>query len=139
VIEEKPADGLAILLGEDDPVNAMLVKAILRKAGHRVELATDFAALTKAAVSAGGKPDLVICDMHMPGGTLVEFLKTVRASEAAAQVPIMVLTGEASAELLESLGRCGADNILQKPVDPMHLTEEVRRLHHAGTKHRLAR
>ncbi len=131
--------GLDILLGEDDPVNAMLVKAILKKAGHRVRLMTDFQALATAAIQAGASPDVIICDMHMPGGTLMDFLATCRANAPAEALPILVLTGEGGPDLHDRLLRGGADRVLQKPVDPARLVEELQLLHTQGTNHRQAR
>ena len=131
--EPDAASGLDVLLGEDDPVNAMLVKAILKKAGHRVRLVTDFPSLLEAATGGGPQPDLVICDMHMPGGTLVEFLKTLRAAAVSSRMPVMILTGEAGSELHRELVQLGADRVLQKPVDPDTLQKEVKQLVAGGT------
>jgi signal transduction histidine kinase len=131
--------GLDILLGEDDPVNAMLVRAILKKAGHRVRLMTDFQSLGAAATQAGASHDVIICDMHMPGGTLMEFLSTCRASAPVEALPILVLTGEGAPDLHDKLVWGGADLVLQKPVDPTRLLDQLQLLHTQGTKHRQAR
>ncbi|WP_161974145.1 hybrid sensor histidine kinase/response regulator [Rhizobium deserti] len=142
-----PADGPAtpgqyILLGEDDPVNAMLVRAILKKAGHRVRLVDDFATLKNAAEETGDRPDLVICDMHMPGGTLVDFLSwsfTKERLSASASVPVVVLTGDARPELRQQVLRLGASRLLQKPIDPRLLIEEVQLLLQPATNRQQAR
>ncbi|RWX76818.1 response regulator [Neorhizobium lilium] len=137
-VPQVPA-GLDIVLGEDDPVNAMLVKAILKKAGHRVRIMADFPDLTAAATHAENAPDLVICDMHMPGGTLMQFLAAFRAAAPSRYTPIMILTGEAAPELHQKLLRCGADRVLQKPVNPGQLVEEVQHLRPEGTNRSQAR
>ncbi|MDE1159875.1 MAG: ATP-binding protein [Neorhizobium sp.] len=128
--------GLDIVLGEDDPVNAMLVRAVLKKAGHRVRLMEDFPSLMIAASGAdGGRVDLVICDMHMPGGTLEAFLgqhAALTAHPEGKPIPIMVLTGEARSDIRQQALADGAAIVLQKPVDPRILAEQVRLICPAG-------
>jgi CheY-like chemotaxis protein len=129
--EEKREPGLDILLGEDDPVNAMLVAAILRKAGHRVRLTEDFPSLSSAFAEAA--TDLVICDMHMPGGTIVDFLAH-RITQEQRDVPVVVLTGDSRGEARRKVIEHGARKVLQKPVDPSALIEEVRLLGRNATE-----
>jgi CheY-like chemotaxis protein/anti-sigma regulatory factor (Ser/Thr protein kinase) len=119
---------LHVLLGEDDPVNAMLVRAILKKAGHRVHLTGNFEELTEAAMQGEDRPDLILCDMHMPGGTLARFLAKLRAAPKMQDMPVMVLTGEAGPDFHRELLGCGADRVLQKPVHPDQLVAEVQQL-----------
>jgi signal transduction histidine kinase/CheY-like chemotaxis protein len=133
-VEQEP--GLDILLGEDDPVNAMLVSAILRKAGHRVRLMQDFPSLTGALGEAAA--DLVICDMHMPGGTIVDFL-THRATVDVRDIPVVVLTGDSRGEARRKVIEHGACKVLQKPVDPGVLIEEVRLLGRTAVELKQAR
>lgn len=44
------ASGLSILLGEDDPINAMLVRVVLEKGGHKVRHVEDFETLLDCAL-----------------------------------------------------------------------------------------
>jgi signal transduction histidine kinase/CheY-like chemotaxis protein len=132
VAELLPETGLDILLGEDDPVNAMLVRAVLKKAGHRVRVMEDFTALMNAASQADARPDVIICDMHMPGGTAAEFLSTIFSDEYLANgpgVPVLVLTGDSRSEVRRQMLHLGASKVLQKPIDPRQLIEEVQLLH----------
>ncbi len=138
VVPQAPS-GLDILLGEDDPVNALLVKAILKKAGHRIRLMPEFGQLTAAATDVDTLPDLILCDMHMPGGSLLHFLSVLRTQPSAPRIPVIVLTGEAGPDLHQQLLRCGADRVLQKPVDPGQLVEEVNHLRAATLNRSLAR
>jgi CheY-like chemotaxis protein/anti-sigma regulatory factor (Ser/Thr protein kinase) len=141
VADGPPPPGQYILLGEDDPVNAMLVRAILKKAGHRVRLVDDFARLKEAAEETE-RPDLIICDMHMPGGTLVDFLSWSFVQQrlaTGASVPVVVLTGDARPEAREQVLRLGASRLLQKPIDPRLLIEEVQLLHQPVVNRQQAR
>lgn len=63
-------------------------------------------------------PDLVICDMQMPGMTGIELLRTLRArADTLAQVPFVFLTAFADRETAIDGRRAGADDYLVKPVD----------------------
>ncbi len=85
--DEEPATahpagpGYSILIGEDDPVNAMICQAILEKAGHRARLADTFTKLD--AAFAEKRPDLILTDHHMPDGVCLDFIARLRETEAA--------------------------------------------------------
>jgi signal transduction histidine kinase/CheY-like chemotaxis protein len=123
-----PRRALNILLGEDDPVNALLLRAALTKAGHRVHRCDDFTGLLQAATSAETMPDIILSDMHMPGGSLAGFLSTLRNGPKGVSIPVIVLTGDSSEDLrLEAL-RSGARIVLDKPVEPARLLREIEAL-----------
>jgi CheY-like chemotaxis protein len=114
---------LDILLGEDDPVSGLLVAAVLRKAGHTVRSVEDFGSLIEAL--GENRPDVVLCDMHMPGGNIMDLISA--ASRTALQpVPVMVLTAESRGEARRKVIDQGACKVLQKPLDPAVLIEELR-------------
>ena len=82
--------GLAILVAEDNEINALLARALLVKLGHRPTVATSGAAAVEAwfAARAGGEPyDLVLMDVHMPGSDGIEATRRIRAAEAQAGEP----------------------------------------------------
>lgn len=131
--------GLSILLGEDDPVNALLVQTTLERAGHSVRLAGDFAALREAlAERPRARIDLLITDLNMPGGEGVEFMTDLRRRERAdglPPLPALVLSGETADAVRQAVLAAGADRVLVKPVSPGELLAEIRghRTGFAGT------
>ncbi|MDR6815980.1 signal transduction histidine kinase/CheY-like chemotaxis protein [Neorhizobium sp. 2083] len=128
VIEKHP-EGLDVLLGEDDPVNALIIRSVLTKAGHRVRLIEDFPTLIKAALDRDMPLDLIISDMHMPGGDVFSLLAALRADEengVRSPVPVIVLTGESREATHREALLNGASRVLAKPADPLALLEEVR-------------
>lgn len=63
-------------------------------------------------------PDLVICDMQMPGMSGIDLLRALRArSDALARVPFVFLTAFGDRETAIDGRRAGADDYLVKPVD----------------------
>lgn len=124
--------GLSILLGEDDPVNALLVQTTLERAGHSVRLAGDFASLREALAERMRSPvDILITDLNMPGGYGVDFIADLRSRERAegtAPVPALVLSGETAEAVRQVVLAAGADRVLMKPVSPGDLLAEIRGL-----------
>ncbi len=65
-----------------------------------------------------GTPDLIICDMQMPGMNGLQLLEKLRArSDAMATVPFVFLTAFGDRETTIHGRKAGADDYLVKPVD----------------------
>jgi signal transduction histidine kinase/CheY-like chemotaxis protein len=131
---EKPVEG-GVLLAEDDPVNAFMVRAVLERAGHTVRVVEDFEALAATLFDAPAAiriaPELIVTDLNMPGGDGFSMLK--RLHEEARQsgrkaVPVIVLTSDSQADTREQLLAAGASAVLSKPADPKALTAEIGRV-----------
>ncbi|WP_275787974.1 PAS domain-containing hybrid sensor histidine kinase/response regulator [Pararhizobium gei] len=134
VLNDRQPQG-GVLLAEDDPINALMVRAILERAGHTVSTVRDFQAVDLALFDASqaerAKPRLIISDLNMPGGDGLSMLKRLRAQERLSDeppVPVIVLTSDTQADTLRDLLAAGADAVLAKPADPQALTTEVSRL-----------
>lgn len=122
---------LEILLGEDDPVNGMLVRAMLAKAGHRVRLVEDFDGLRTRAQNAEARPNVIVTDFNMPGGTGAAVLAQLRAQErrqGLPALPIIVLTADSRDSIRRQALLAGADAVIVKPVDPERLMTTVQNL-----------
>ncbi|THF47059.1 hybrid sensor histidine kinase/response regulator [Allorhizobium terrae] len=132
-----PSASLNVLVGEDDFVNATLLRAVLQKAGHIVGQVSDFDALRReVAADTGEAIDLIITDLGMPGGegaSVIRYIRMIEQLKQRSRRPVLVLTGDlrvsARAEALAS----GADLVLQKPVNPERLLNEIQSL---MTQHR---
>jgi signal transduction histidine kinase/CheY-like chemotaxis protein len=124
-----PGDGLAVLLGEDDPINAMLVRVMLEKGGHTVRHVEDFEALLDCALGeASGRPDIIISDLSMPGGSGADMLGRLRAHErrlGLPSVPVIVLTADKRDESRRQVLLSGANRVMVKPIEPVRLLTEV--------------
>ncbi len=126
------ATGLAVLLAEDNDINALLARTVLEKSGARVVRARDGAeAVSKAAnerADDGGPGfDIVLMDIHMPDMDGVEAAKRIRAlypeeAEAGAgRPPIVALTANAFAEDKAAYLAAGLDDYLAKPFEKQDL------------------
>ena len=119
-----PSGGLKILLAEDNPVNALLIRELLRRRGHQVrEVTTGTAAV---AVVENEDFDLLLTDIHMPGMDGIEAAKVIRALEEKhfrRRMPIVALTADALETGKRACQEAGMDGFLTKPVDPAELEE----------------
>jgi CheY-like chemotaxis protein len=118
------ATGLKILLAEDNPVNALLIRELLRRRGHQIrEVTTGGAAV---AAMENGDFDLLLTDIHMPGMDGIEATRAIRAMEEKnfrPRVPIVALTADALETGKRACQEAGMDGFLTKPVDPAELEE----------------
>ena len=125
--------GFKVLLAEDNPVNALLTRELLRRRGHKVREVTT----GDAAVAAMNEErfDLVLTDIHMPGMDGIEATRAIRADELSygrARTPIIALTADAMETGKWACKEAGMDGFLTKPVDPALLDQMFQTFFPAG-------
>ena len=119
--------GLArILVADDDPASAELLKYFLESNGFTVEVAPDGNRALEMGTS--GDFQLVILDMHMPMYDGVEVLEFLRKRHVLHPIKTIAVTGDVSDEVRGDLEAGGVDSFLTKPVDLQLLRDEVNRL-----------
>jgi signal transduction histidine kinase/CheY-like chemotaxis protein len=131
--------GFKVLLAEDNPVNALLTRELLRRRGHRVREVTTGDAAVKAM--AEERFDLVLTDIHMPGMDGIEAARAIRAGEAQsgrARTPIIALTADALETGKRACKDAGMDGFLTKPVDPALLDQMFETFFPAGAENAAA-
>ncbi|MGB9367225.1 MAG: response regulator, partial [Xanthobacteraceae bacterium] len=124
-----PSAGLAVLVAEDNDINALLARALLHRLGHSPAVVANGAAAVDAftaAVDAGSPYDLILMDVHMPELDGLEATRRIRAAEAAQGLPrtrIVALTANAFGEDRDACLAAGMDDFLVKPLDRDRLAE----------------
>ena len=123
--------GLAVLVAEDNDINALLARHLLSRLGHRpVMVATggDAVSAFVAAQAAGTSFDLVLMDIHMPGMDGIEAARRMRAAESGGKrTPIVALTADAFPESRDACLAAGMDGFVTKPLDRERLTAALAR------------
>ncbi|MFP4054042.1 MAG: response regulator [Phycisphaerae bacterium] len=121
--------GLAVLLAEDNPINAKVAAMMLMRAGHTVTVVEDGqAAVDAVRINAY---DLVIMDVQMPCLSGLEATREIRRLEAeqlGRRVPIVALTANAVKGDDQSCYDAGMDGYVSKPVSPEKLFGEIERV-----------
>ena len=131
-----PSESLRILLVEDDPGDAHLIKLSLkqnRSYQHVVQATT--LAQTLAAHSATDHFDVILLDLSLPDSFGFSTVASVRAAYPAS--PIVVLTGLDDPEVEQRIVEHGAqDYLLKGNFDPQGLSRAIR---HAIMRQKLER
>ncbi len=112
-----------ILVVDDDRIQRMVASRALTSAGHEVlEAADGDQALEVARVH---HPDLVVCDVVMPGMNGFQFVTALRDEEGIAGIPVIMLTSMSERADMRAGMNAGADDYLAKPFSFTELTEAV--------------
>jgi len=117
-----------ILMVDDEVGYTCLMANFLNRIGYsRLESLND-STRTFETIDAF-KPDLIILDLSMPqmnGFQVLDGLRAARQGEN--QIPVLVLTGDASAENKRRALIAGATDLLTKPFDPSEVSMRIRNL-----------
>lgn len=121
---EKLVTGKNILIIEDETLFAKAVQRQLTRAGYNCEIVKN---LTSAKKQLATSPvtDLILLDMRLPDGSGLDFLKTIKNSDDAADIPIIVMSAYGEIEDAVSAMKIGASDYLKKPVDLQELLLHV--------------
>lgn len=128
-----------VLCVEDEPEILRDIAEELADHGFQIDKAENAEAALARMDEA--LPDLVLCDVQMPGMNGIELLETLRARRnAQSLVPFVFLTAFNDRTTMISGRRAGADDYLVKPVDYDLLIATVEsHLQNAAQRHAAAR
>ena len=119
-----------VLVVDDDPDMAALLARMLTKEGMAVDTLFDGDAALAHALEA--HPDLILLDVMLPGLSGFQICERLKADEATALIPIVLVTALEDTQSRVRGIIAGADDFLSKPVKNEELIARVnslRRLH----------
>jgi len=114
-----------VLLAEDDPADAHLVKVAIAENHILADLhivsdgreAFEFLRREGARFAAAPRPDLILVDLNMPRMDGREFLAAIKQDAQLSNIPVVVLTtSEVERDIVASYN-LGAAGYITKPVD----------------------
>ncbi|MGQ0531632.1 MAG: response regulator [Caulobacteraceae bacterium] len=112
--------GLSVLVAEDNPINALLARTLLTRAGCVVTSVQDGQEAVAAAAAA--VYDLILLDIRMPRLDGFEAAQRIRAGAGpSASAPIVALTADAGEEERARAAKAGMDDFITKPIDAQRL------------------
>ena len=105
-----------ILYIEDNRSNVELVERILEE-HEQFELAVAVNGYDGIARAREQRPDIILLDLHLPDISGLEVLMHMRADQSLRDVPVIVLSADATNRQIERLANAGATRYLTKPLD----------------------
>jgi len=115
---------LNILLAEDNPVNQEVVLEILKRAGHKVEIANNGEEALDA-LAGDQEYDLILLDMNMPKVSGLDVLKQFRFMDTSASTPVLMLSADALEKTVRECIDAGANDYLTKPLRATDLLDKI--------------
>lgn len=112
-----------ILIIEDNPANVELMTFLLTAYGHAALSAPDGA--RGIALARAEPPDLIACDVNLPGMNGFAVLAALRAEPALGKVPVLAVTALAMAGDREKVLAAGFDGYISKPIEPDSFVAEL--------------
>jgi len=113
-----------ILIAEDNDVSREMMSGVMRTQGFKVFGAIDGESAIK--VVSERPIDLALVDINMTPKGGFDFVRHLVAR--GIKLPVVIVTGDDSADLLVEASALGVDKILQKPVSPERLIQTVERI-----------
>lgn len=120
-----------LLYVEDNPLNVMLMEALLAQRPHwELRVATTQA--EALATAPDFRPHLLLLDMNLPDGSGTELLARLRGDHVALRgVPAIAVSADAFTEDTRAALAAGFDSYWTKPLDMSQVLAELdRRLRH---------
>lgn len=115
-VPQRQVGGMHVLYVEDNPANiALMTRIVELRDGATLTVATTGEEGVATAVAA--RPDLVLLDLHLPDMRGDEVLRALRLDPATRDVPVVIVTADATPGVRQRLVGLGADGFLTKPVD----------------------
>jgi len=124
VDEDEAANGLHILVVDDNATNRMVAEGLCEMFNCTSETAEDGVEAVEAARS--GRFDLILMDIKMPRMDGMEATRTIRAlGGPIGQTPIIALTANADPEDAKTYVACGMASVVEKPIKPDKLLAAI--------------
>src|SRR5260370_39426987 len=112
-----------VLIIEDNPASLELMTYLLGTSGYSTSIARD--GVNGMLVANSELPDLIICDVQLPGMSGYELARQAKASGALRGIPLIAVTAFArTSDRVEALA-AGFDGYIAKPIDPEIVVQQV--------------
>ncbi len=113
-----------VLYIEDNLSNIRLLERVLARRPW-VSLLVATLGSTGIEVAFDSQPDLILLDLHLPDMTGDDVLKRLRGDERTAQVPVVIVSADATESSPRRLRELGATGFITKPFDIQRLLDLV--------------
>ena len=118
-----PKPPVHVLIAEDSPTQADLLRYLLEEQGYEVTHAPNGRLALEAAQAR--KPTLVVSDIVMPEMDGYALCKAIKGDKHLKDVPVVIVTSLAGIQDIVMALDCGADNFIRKPYEPAALLARI--------------
>lgn len=105
-----------ILYIEDNLYNVQLVERLLLQRPD-IQLVTSVQGTPGIEIAQGRHPELILLDVHLPDINGYDVLEKLRHDSATSDIPIVVLSADATPGQVRKFRDAGANEYLTKPLD----------------------
>lgn len=113
----------SVLVIDDSELNLEIFSYLLGAFGYRVRTATS--GRKRLEIAHKAVPDLIFCDILMPGMNGYQVVNEVRADPILAAVPVVAVTALAMIDDRNKIMQSGFDGYISKPIDPRTFVGEI--------------
>ena len=115
---------LRILVAEDNGINQVLIRTLLGKLGHELDIAADGLEALRQVQAADY--DLVLMDVQMPNMDGYDATRAIRELPGpCSRIPIVAMTANVMSEDREACVQAGMNGFVGKPIDPKRLRQAI--------------
>ncbi len=112
-----------LLIIEDDRILLETASEFLQEEGFEVLKATNGESGIDQAIKF--HPDLILCDIYMPGVDGYEVYSILQSSMATIHIPFIFMTAKSEKEDIRFGMQMGADDYITKPIDFLQLKKSI--------------
>jgi diguanylate cyclase (GGDEF)-like protein len=124
LVAAQQSDRPHVLVLDDDEAFSTRVAVLLRSQGMHVTTLNEPARTLETLEEL--RPDLLLCDVMMPGISGFDVCRMLRTTPAWQALPVLFLTAKAGVETRVAAFQAGADDYLAKPIVTEELLARVR-------------
>jgi CheY-like chemotaxis protein len=106
-----------VLVVEDDSAVLNILGIALRSTGHSTVLSSDAESALERLPDKS--PDIILCDVNLPGMNGAEFTMAIKSSQLLADTPVILMSA------YDEPKDHGADAFVRKPFDPVEVIQLV--------------
>ena len=119
---------MEILVVDDISFQRKIINKTLKEFGFRNVLVAKDGDEAIQKLQSHKSIKLVLCDWNMPGVKGIDVLSFMRSDDNLKEIPLIMITAEATQENIINAVKAGVNDYLVKPVKPLMLKERIEKL-----------
>lgn len=120
---DRDRSAIRILIIDDDPEFASLMRMHLTAAGYTAEMAED--AIEGGKILLARPPNLLLCDIGMPYLNGLELISLMQSDAHSSSIPVVFISGRSDSSTMARAVELGAADFLSKPITREQLLQTV--------------